>query len=258
MNLIKTTGALGAVAFVAGLTMAMGDGNKDTTTKTERVAGVVTGKIVFDGKKPEVKPLKISAEQSKGCCPPDVSMNMTDRSLLIDDKGGIANVVVTLNVEGEKLEVPEAKIALDQKLCRFEPHVTVIPVGATIEFLNSDEVSHNIHTYAAKNEGENRTVGPGGTLDYKLAKGEAVKIQCDVHPWMLGWAYVTEDNRATVTSTSGEFKIENVPAGEYKINIWHEKLGKGKATVIVAEDGSSKPVEVKLGGKKKGAGRRRR
>ena len=75
MNLIKTTGAFGALALVAGLTMAMSDGATDTTPKPKKHGGVVTGKIVFDGKQQETKPLKISAEQSKDCCPPGVDMD---------------------------------------------------------------------------------------------------------------------------------------------------------------------------------------
>ena len=118
-------------------------------------------------------------------------------------------------------------------------------------------MSHNIHTYAAKNEGTNRTVAPGGEFKYKLTKDESVKITCDIHPWMLGWVYVSSDNRWAVSASDGSFTIADVPAGEYKLTIWHEQLGKARATVVVAEDGSSEPVKIKMG-KKKAGGRRRR
>ncbi len=51
--------------------------------------------------------------------------------------------------------------------------------------------------------------------------------RCDVHPWMVSWAYVTEDNRTAITGASGEFKIENVPAGEYKLTIFFTKVQEG-------------------------------
>ena len=73
----------------------------------------------------------------------------TDRSLLIGKNDGIANVVVHgRGRRAPRSKVPEKAIHLDQKGCRFEPHVIVVPVGATLEFLNSDKVSHNVHTYA--------------------------------------------------------------------------------------------------------------
>ena len=74
---------------------------------------------------------------------------------------------------------------------------------------------------------------------------------------MQGWVYVSEANRWAVSAADGSFEIKDVPPGEYKLKIWHEKLGTAKATAVVAPDGSSKPIEVKMSAKKKG-GRRRR
>ena len=256
MKLMKTTGVAVSAALAATLTVAMDSGPSERDGAPD-VKGVVTGTIVFDGKQPEVKPLVISAEQSKGCCAQGVEMNTVDRSLLISDKGGLANVVVTLEVPDEELEIPKEPVPFDQVDCRFQPHVKVLPAGATLIFLNSDEVSHNIHTYAAKNDGENKTVAPGNGLKYKLEKGEAVKITCDIHPWMLGWVYVSEANRWAVSEADGSFEIKDVPPGDYKLTIWHEKLGKAKATAVVGPDGSSEPLEVKMSTKKK-SGRRRR
>lgn len=256
MKLSKTL-VLGAAATLAVTLSMAGDSKSAPATETAGVAGAVKGMITFDGKKPEVKPLTISAEQSKGCCAEGESMDSVDRSLVINDKGGIANVVVTLTVEGKKVEVPEKPFKFDQQKCRFEPHIMVVPAGSTVAFGNSDQVSHNIHTYAAKNDGTNKTVASGGELLYKVEKAEAVKIACDIHPWMLGWLYVTDATHSAISGTDGAFTIEDVPPGSYNLTIWHEKLGKAKAKVTVAADGSSEMVQVKMGAKK-GGGRRRR
>ena len=74
---------------------------------------------------------------------------------------------------------------------------------------------------------------------------------------MLSYAYVTDATHWALTGEDGMFTIEGVPAGEYKLEIWHESLGKAKGTATVAADGSSEAVEIKMGAKKKG-GRRRR
>tara|TARA_R110002126_G_scaffold5414_4_gene28621 strand:+ start:8863 stop:9618 length:756 start_codon:yes stop_codon:yes gene_type:complete len=220
--------------------------------------GTVTGTIVFEGDVPETKPLAIGEEQSKGCCADPAAMDMTDMTLLVDAKSkGIANVVITLEVKDAKVEIPKEPMQLDQKGCRFSPHVMIVPVGATVEYLNSDEVSHNIHTYAVKNSPLNKTVAGGASTKQELKKDEVVKVTCDLHPWMASHVYVTDATHWALTGTDGAFKIEGVPAGKYKLTIWHEKLGKAKADVVVAEDGSSKAVTVKMGEEKKG-GRRRR
>ena len=70
---------------------------------------------------------------------------------------------------------------------------------------------------------------------------------------------VADTNYAALTGADGSFTIDGLRPGEYKIKVWHEKLGKGKGTVTVKEDGTSERVEIKMGdSKKKGGGRRRR
>ena len=66
-------------------------------------AGSVAGRVVFDGKPPEPQPLKIEADKTKGCCAEGQSVATKDPGLLIDEKGGIANCVVTIAVEGAKV-----------------------------------------------------------------------------------------------------------------------------------------------------------
>ena len=214
------------------------------------VAGAVTGKVLFDGKKPEMKPLEISADQSKGCCEGSKTVDTTDRSMLIGADDGLANVVVSIDVDGAQVEALEDPIVLDQKECRFEPHVTVIPVGTSVRFMNSDAVAHNVHTYAGRNDSFNQTIAPGAEHTQALAKADRIEIKCDIHPWMNSWLIVTDTPHFAVTDASGSFQID-VPPGEYTVEVWHERLGKGKGKAVVAADGSSELVEVKLGAAKK-------
>ena len=219
-------------------------------------AGSLSGRIVLDGDRPEVKALNIKSEQAAGCCADGESVDSTDRSLMVGASGGIANVVVTIEVDGATAPMPTEPILMDQAKCRFEPHVSVIPVGAKIAFGNSDSVSHNIHTYATKNGSLNKTVAAGGSLEMTAEKAEPIKVACDIHPWMLSWAYVTDATHWAVTDADGNFSIAGLPPGDYTVQLWHETLGKSKEKITVPEDGGA-TAEFKLsaGG---GGGRRRR
>jgi plastocyanin len=214
------------------------------------------GKVVFEGEKPELKPLTIDAEKSKGCAKEGESMDTTDQSLLIGANGGIANVVVTVEVDGATVKAPEAPVHLDQKTCRFEPHVTVVPVGTKLELLNSDSISHNVHLFPGKNAGFNQTISAGAKQSYSVDKEDRIEVKCDIHPWMNAWLIVANTPYYAVTGPDGSFAIEGLPAGEHKVEYWHEKLGKQKGTIKVAEGGAIEPVEVKMTLEKKG-GRKR-
>jgi hypothetical protein len=113
-------------------------------------------------------------------------------------------------------------------------------------------VSHNVHTYATRNDVFNKTIAPGSKEEQVLAKGDKVTVKCDIHDWMSAVVFVTDTPYYAVTAEDGSFSIAGLKPGKYKAELWHEKLGKEKAEVIVKEDGSCDPIEVKMGEKKKG------
>lgn len=253
MKLSKTLGIATTAALAAAAAAAM-----NTTVYTGDTVGKITGKIVFEGERPKPKSLTISGEQSKGCCPEGVQMDTTNYGLLLDENGGIANAVITITIKDKAPEVPDKAFELDQSGCRFSPHVMVIPVGGTLRYLNSDGLSHNIHTYAIKNDGLNKTVTGGTSVDQTFEKAETVKVTCDIHPWMSSYVVVTNASVWATTLADGTFTIDGLAPGEYKFNVWHETLGKTKGTVTINEDGTSEAVEIKMGSKKKRGGKRRR
>lgn len=213
--------------------------------------GKLHGKVRFDGERPEKKPLTIEPAAAKGCCPDGEHVNSDDPSLVIAEDGGLANVVVSIDVPGAKLVVPEKPFEIDQKKCSFSPHVLVVPAGSTVVFLNSDSVTHNVHTASAKNESINKTTAPGGKEELVLAKGDRIQVRCDMHPWMSGWIYVSDSPYTALTRPDGSFEIAGLPPGTYSATFWHEVIGRVKQDVTIKADGTSDPVELKMAPKKK-------
>ena len=142
---------------------------------------------------------------------------------------GIKNVLVTLtNADRQKRErptVPGSPVTFDQKGCVFTKHLLVVPVGSTVEFKNSDPVLHNVHTYSRKNSAFNEGIPANGSIQRTFKYAERVKVGCDAHKWMNAYIVVADTPYFAVTNDTGDFSIEGIPPGTYKIRVWQEQLG---------------------------------
>ena len=136
------------------------------------------------------------------------------------------SVVYVEAVAGKTFPAPAIPLQMDQKSLLFQPHVLVASVGATVEFLNSDKVAHNIFWPAIsgnKKLGHNLGTWPTGEKRaFKFETAGIVPLLCNVHPEMSGYVIVTPTPFYAESDDSGNFKITNVPDGAYTLTAWHE------------------------------------
>lgn len=206
-----------------------------------RDGGTVAGTIRYEGtvtvrEKPKTKDTEV-------CGKAEVSQD-----LIVGPDKGLANVVVMLTVEkGKKWSAD--KVVLDQGGCDFHPHVLVVPTGADVKVLNPDRILHNFHTLNTKNPPVNRAMSKWTReMTIKFAQPEIMKVVCDTHDWMWAWLIVSEHPYVAVTDAQGHFEIKDVPAGSYKVEIWHEKLGKEMKEVSL-KPGNTTVLDLTLRGK---------
>lgn len=128
-------------------------------------------------------------------------------------------------------------VTMDQKGLSFQPHVMVIQVGTTVEFLNSDKVQHNVFWPSIsgdKKKTHNMGTWPQGQKKaFKFNDPGVVTLLCNVHPEMAGYIIVSPTPYFAETGADGAFSIANVPDGQYTVNAWHEgkKVSSKKITV---------------------------
>lgn len=194
--------------------------------------GTIKGRVLFDGTPP--KPRAVTVAQDREVCGDKVT-----REELLVTNGGIQNSVVTItSVLPASQEFTLGKAVVDQKGCRFNPHVLVMAPG-TLTFLNSDGILHNVHLYAEKNPPRNEAMPRiRRRLTMELKTPETIRIRCDAHPWMSGYVVVAAHPYVAVTDESGTFSIENVPAGNHTVEVWHEILG-GQTREVTVKSGKT-------------------
>jgi hypothetical protein len=226
--------------------------------------GTIKGKFVVDGAAPTPKPIDASKD------PYCVEHHPIDQSVVVDDKGNLANVVVFLRTgRNEKVDVhPDYDAAkdepavLDNKFCSFQPHISLVRTGQPFVIKNSDTVGHNTNVQLRANGATNTTIAAGQESKRVLTKGEAVPmpVDCNIHPFMHGWILVKEDPYMVASAADGTFEIKNVPAGKREFEFWHEKPGRlkklkyqggalnqqGRATLTVADGQTLDLGEIKV------------
>jgi plastocyanin len=170
--------------------------------------------------------------------------------LLLSSNNGIRNAVVSLHniPPGAKRDwnFPAAK--MDQKQCSFIPRVVIVPVGGTVEFLNSDRLLHNVRSSGKENPPFNRAQPHARSISFAFKQPELLRVDCDLHSWMRGWVVVADHPFYAVTNEQGEFVLENVPRGKYTLQVWQESLGNVTQEVVVG-DKATTTVSVVMGKK---------
>jgi plastocyanin len=223
VSLMFTAALVGLPA--TGMTAYEGGAVKD--------GGSISGTVKFKGNAPA--PKKLDVGKDKEVCAKTPKM---DQSLVVKN-GNLINAVVTITDIKKGKTIDQKKVTLDQNGCEYHPHVLAFSAGTPVEILNPDGILHNVHSYSKVNSPFNMAQPKfKKTLQVKIDKPEAVQVKCDVHAWMSGWLVATENPYFAVTDDSGNFKLTDVPAGTYTVEVWHETLGKStqKVTVKAKED----------------------
>lgn len=190
--------------------------------------GTISGVVRFKGAAPA--PKKLDINKDKEVCAKTAKSDPT----LIVSGGNLVNAVVSITdiKKGKKME-PQ-KVTLDQNGCEYKPHVLAFGAGSTVEVLNPDGILHNVHSYSKANSPFNMAQPKfKKTLTVKIDKPEVINVKCDVHGWMNAWLFAAENPYFGVTDNSGSFKLADVPAGTYTLEVWHETLGKQTQKVTV-------------------------
>ena len=209
--------------------------------------GSVKGRFTYAGEAPVASELK--ADKDIEVCG---KHKLVSEELAVGADKGVANIVVFVRDKGVKVHPDLAatkneKVVLDNKGCRFEPHVSFVQTGQTLVIKNSDTVGHNSNVATIKNPPSNSLIPTGGETSLTFASDEALPAQvtCNIHPWMKAWLVVRPNPYAAISKLDGTFEIKNVPAGEIELQIWHEKAGYISEITV-----GGKPEKIAKGRKK--------
>ena len=124
-------------------------------------------------------------------------------------------------------QAPKTPVVLDQRGCKYIPHVFGAQVGQPVIILNSDPTLHNVHAVPKANTEFNFGQSIKGMKTTRMFDKPEVMVpfRCDVHGWMAAYGGIVSHPFFAVTKADGSFEIKGLPAGTYTLEVWHERLG---------------------------------
>ena len=215
------------ISFIVGVAACCGVAAGNVSAAT------IKGNVRYAGPRVEKKTFPVTIDQY--LCGKEKEAG----DLVLSSTNGIRNVVVSLDGVPASAKAPVTPPAkMDQKQCVFVPRVVVVPVGGTVEFLNSDRLLHNVRGGGKENPPFNRAQPHARTIAIGFKSPEVLRVDCDLHSWMRAWIVVAEHPFYTVTNEEGEFVFQNIPPGKYKLQVWQEVLGRVNQDITVPGEGT--------------------
>ncbi len=191
--------------------------------------GDLTGKFVFQGNAPAAVKIKITNDADICSTPP----TLVDESVVVGADGGLANVLIYVRtkkptINPELVKKPDELPVVDNKHCRFEPHIQAVYFKYPVLLKNSDPKPHNINIQPIGGVPINPLMAAGQEIEHKFVRAQRipVPVQCNIHPWMKGYVLPCGNPYFAVSAADGSFTIKGLPLGEeLEFQAWHEKVG---------------------------------
>ena len=185
-------------------------------------SGTLRGRFLYEGSPPKQGKLNVNKDQ-------DVcgAFDLRNEQLVVAEDGSMRDVIIyARKLKGPKSSEDNEPVVLDNKDCRFAPHVVAVRPGQTLVVKNSDPVAHNTDIKFSSNSAVNEGLPPSAKKELKVAKAERkpVSVSCSIHPWMRGYLVVQDTPYIAITKEDGTFEIKGLPVGkEVEFQVAHPK-----------------------------------
>jgi plastocyanin len=130
-----------------------------------------------------------------------------------------------------------ARVAESQRL--FNPGVTVVTAGTTIQFVNRDKVYHNVFSVSPARRFDIGKYAPHASRAVVFDTTGVVNLFCEIHPWMAGWVVVLPHRVFARPDRIGRFQLPWLPPGRYRVHVWHPNHGEQTRLVDLPERGDA-------------------
>ena len=149
----------------------------------------------------------------------------------------LAGAVVTIEtLKGPRVTV-RGPYMIEQRDISFQPHVLIVPVGATVGFPNRDRVRHHVYSFSKTKKFNLKLYGREDARTVLFDRPGVVPLGCNIHDSMSGFVFVAATPFAALSDQAGHVSMSGVPAGAGTVRVWHPLIRAPGST-------ASQPIDV--------------
>ena len=179
---------------------------------------------------------------------------LLDEAWLFDEKGGLANCVLTLAALDQQLAPAEPLELTYQKIGpRYVPRILVAPRGSTIRLHNVDSPCRGfmirdpfVTLTRSLERGKSVAIDLAQVSLKAAARGHSISISCDLRDYMRGAIYCTDSPHWAKTGADGSYELTHLLPGRYRLQLWHERLGLALERELVLEAGRKRRLDLEF------------
>ena len=167
------------------------------------------------------------------------AMNMTPQTRLATDE--YTNIVVYLEGQSLKRESQRAHFhsQIDQRNAEFIPHVLAVIRGTVVDFINRDNVYHNVFSFSPAKKFNIGRRPTGQAVPVVMDKPGIVEVFCDIHSNMSAYIVVLDNDYFTQPDRQGNYSIDRIPVGTYTLKAWHEHLSSQEQPITISRNSTT-------------------
>jgi len=200
--------------------------NSASQAQTDKFGtGTISGTVIVAGSQAAAARINMAADPA---CLKMHSGPTMNEEVVTGANGALKNVIVYISegLGSRSFDPPKEPAVFEQKGCTYSPRILGMRAGQTLQLINSDPTSHNIHPAPQNNREWNIFQPPRSSpIEENFAREEIIPVKCNVHPWMKGYIAVFKHPYFAITDKDGAFDLKDVPPGDYTMEAWHEKYG---------------------------------
>ena len=137
----------------------------------------------------------------------------------------LGDAVVYLESPAARAAVkPATGVEIAQAERRFQPVITVVPVGTAVSFPNKDTVRHHVYSLSPVKPFEIKLYIGTPAAPVVFDKPGVAVLGCNIHDTMAAWTVIVETPWYGKTDANGRLVLDNVPPGNYRLRTWHASL----------------------------------